>query len=156
MTEAALKEEVVIREPAPTRRFELADLSQHGPWLMKRFAAMLPDVHEIRVAGYLRGLIYDNEHFFRYQDHAVALFQMIHSPGIKTVKIAQERFVWVEDREDKAQLEYAADFYIDARQWAQRMGAERMIVCESSDVPKALIEQRLGRVFDTKVSHARI
>jgi len=42
MAEAALKIEEV-HEPAFVRRFELADLSEHGPWLMQRFAAKLPD-----------------------------------------------------------------------------------------------------------------
>jgi hypothetical protein len=155
MIEAALKE-VELHIPAPTRRFELADLSQHGPWLMKRFAQKLPDIHERFVAGYLSRLVWDNEHFFRYQNHAVALFQLVHSPGIKTTKLVQERFVWVEDREDKAQLEASADFYTDVRQWAKRLDAERLICCEDTDVPKSLIEVRLGRLFDTKISHARV
>ena len=155
MAEAALKIEEV-HEPAFVRRFELADLSRHGPWLMKRFAAKLPDVQEQRIAGYLRGLVFDNEHMFLYQDHAVALAQMIHSPGIKTVKIVQERFVWVEDREDKQQLEFAADFYTHMKAWAKRMDAERIYVCEDTDVPKSLIEARVGRVFDAKISHVRV
>ena len=154
MSEAALK--IEIREPAAVRRFELADLSQHGPWLLKRFASMFPEINEQRIAGYLRGLIYDNEHMFLYQDHAVALAQLVHSPGIKMVKIVQERFVWVEDREDKEQLEMAADFYNHMKVWAKRQDAERIIVCENTDVPKSLIEARLGRLFDTKVSHARV
>jgi hypothetical protein len=154
MTEAALK--IEAHEMAFVRRFELADLSQHGPWLMKRFAAKLPDVPEQRVAGYLRGLIYDNEHMFLYQDNAVALAQIIHTPGIKSGKIVQERFVWVENREDKQQLEFAADFYNHMKQWAKRQDAERIIVCEDTDVPKSLIEARLGRLFDTKISHARV
>ena len=155
MAEAALKLEEPVREPAPVRRFELADLSEHGPWLMKRFAAVFPDVHEQHVAGYLRGLVYSNEHMFLYQDHAVALAQLVHSPGIKPVKIVQERFVWVEDPTDKDQLEAAADFYLEIRQKAKMWDAERIIVCENTDVPKPLIEARLGRLLDTRISHAR-
>ena len=154
MSEVALKSE--IHEVAFVRRFELADLSQHGPWLMKRFAAKLPDVPEQRIAGYLRGLIFNNEHLFLYQDHAVALAQMVHSSGIETVKIVQERFVWVENREGKGQLEAAADFYLHMKQWAKRQDAERIIVCEDTDVPKSLIEARLGRLFDIKIRHARV
>ena len=155
MSEPALKIEEV-REPAFVRRFELADLSLHGPWLMKKFAAVFPDLTEQWIAGYLRGTLYSNEMMFLYQDHAVALAQIVHSPGIKPVKVVQERFVWVEDREDKAQLEAAADFYTHMKQWAKRMDAERIIVCENTDVPKSLIEARLGRLFDTKISHARM
>src|ERR1035437_5147816 len=133
MSEAALK--IEIPEPAAVRRFELADLSQHGPWLLKRFASMFPEINEQRIAGYLRGLIYDNEHKFLYQDHAVALAQLIHSPGIKTVKIVQERFVWVEDRVGKEQLDMAAEFYNHMKVWAKRQDAERIIVCENTAVP---------------------
>ena len=154
MAEAALK--VEPHELAFVRRFELADLSRHGPWLLKRFAQKLPEVPENQIAGYLRGILYDNAHCFLYQDHAVALAQLVHSPGIKTVKVVQERFVWVENREDKDQLASAADFYAHFKIWAQRQGAERIIVCEDTDVPKSLIEAHLGRVFDTKVSHARV
>ena len=78
--ELALIEEV--RELAVARRFEIADLSTHGPWLLKRFATGFPDFSEKQVAGYLSGLVYDNEHLFSYQDNAVALAQLIHSPGI--------------------------------------------------------------------------
>jgi hypothetical protein len=63
-----------------------------------------------------------------YQDHGVALAQLVHSPGIKPVKVVQERFVWVEDKTDKQQSEFAADFYTHMKLWAQRIGAERIIV----------------------------
>ena len=155
MAEAALKIEEV-REPAFVRRFEIPDLSRHGGWLMKRFELKFPDMREQAIAGYLRALIFDNEHHFMFQDHAVALFQFVYSPGIKPVKLVQERFVWIEDKTDKAQLEDAADFYVAAHRWAKSKEAERIIVCEDTDVPKSLIEIRLGRVFDTKVSHARV
>ena len=154
MAELALIEE--IHEMAFVRRFELADLSKHGAWLMKRFSAKFPDMHEKTIAGYLNGLVYDNEHVFLYQDHAIALAQFVHSPGIKPVRLVQERFVWVEDKTDKEQLEFAADFYVHFQQWAKRKDAERIIVCEDTDVPKSLIEARLGRIYDTKVSHARV
>ena len=154
MSEVALKLEV--REPAMIRRFEIPDLSRHGPWLLKRFVAKFPEMTEQGIAGYLRSLIYSNEHAFLYQDNAVGLAQLVHSPGIKPVKMVQERFVWVEDRADKDQLDAAADLYLHFKQWAVRLGAERIIVCEDTDVPKTLIEPHLGRLFDTKITHARL
>ena len=157
MSQTAVIETVEeVRQLALVRRFEPADLSKHGPWLLKRFAMVFPDLPEKYVAGYLSGLIFDNEHAFFYQDHAVALAQMVHSPGIKTVKVVQERFVWVEDIKNKDQLENAAGFYAHIKLWGVRQGAERIIVCENSDVPKPLIEQWLGRLFDTKITHARV
>ena len=156
MSESALKIEEPVHVPAPVRRFEPADLSQHGPWLLKRLAAKFPDMPEKAFAGYLSQLVSNNEHCFLYQPHAVALAQLVHSPGIKTVKIVQERFVWVEDRNDKDQLEHAADFYLEMKMWGKRQDVERMIVCEDTDVPKAMIEARLGRILDTKISHVRV
>jgi hypothetical protein len=155
MAEAAEKIEPA-REMAFVRRFELADLSKHGPWLMKRFAAEFPEVHERVIAGYLRGLIEQAEYMFLYQDHAVALAQLINLPGFQVKRAVQERFVWVEDKADKAQLEDAADFYEHMKQFAQRRDAQTMFVCEKTDVPKELIQQRLGRLFDTKITHARV
>lgn len=154
MAEAALK--IEIREPAAVRRFELADLSRHGPWLLKRFAAKFPELTEQQIGGYLRGIMAANGTQFLYQDHAVAVAEVVFTSGIKRSMIVQERFVWVEDRTDKEQLENAADFYCQMQVWAKGLSAERIIVCEDSDVPKTLIEARLGRLFDTKISHARI
>ena len=154
MTEAAVK--IEIREPAAVRRFEVADLSRHGPWLMKRFAIKFPDLTEQQIGGYLRGLTTANASMFLYQDNAVALAEVAYSAGIKRAMLVQERFVWVEDRTDKDQLDDAADLYDHMKNWAKGLGAERIIVCEDSDVPKTLIEARLGRLFDTKISHARV
>jgi hypothetical protein len=154
MTDTATEEKVHV--PAPVRRFEMADLSQHGPWLMKRFIAKFPDADERYIGGYLSGLVYDNSHMFLYQPHAVALAQIVLSAGIKPVKIIQERFVWVEDRNSKEQLEAAADFYSEMKLWGKRQSAERIFACEDTDVPKPLIVARLGRLFDATVSHARI
>jgi hypothetical protein len=155
MAEAAEKIEPV-REMAPVRRFELADLSKHGPWLMKRFAAEFPEVHERVIAGYLRGLIEQAEYMFLYQDHAVALAQLVCLPGFKIKWIVQERFVWVEDKTDKDQLESAADFYEHMKQFARRRDADTMFVCEKTDVPKDMIQARLGRLFETRTTFARI
>src|SRR5271170_808944 len=123
MMEAAIKVEEAVREMAPVRRFELADLSKHGPWLMKRFALAFPEVPERTVAGYLRGLLEQGEYMFLYQDHAVALAQLINLPGFKVTRAVQERFVWVEDKTDKVQLESAADFYEHMKVFAKRREA---------------------------------
>jgi hypothetical protein len=155
MAEAA--EKIEVREPAPVRRFEIADLSKHGPWLMKRFAEAFKDVPERQIAGYLRGLIESAEYMFLYLDHAVALAQLVYLPGFKMKRIVQERFVWVEDRADKDQLEAAADMYVHMKDFAKRRDCESIFVCENTDVPKNLIENRLGvRLFDTKITHARV
>jgi hypothetical protein len=154
MADAAVKE--VPREPATVRRFETADLNTHGPWLLKRFQAKFPAFTEREIAGYLSGMVYNNEHLFLYQDNAVMLAQMTFSAGIRPERVVQERFVWVRDRKDQEQLEAAADFYTEIKTWAKRQDAQRIIVCEDSDIPKPLIIARIGRIFDTTICHVRI
>lgn len=153
MTEAAVLEKHVSVTP---RRFSTADLSQHGGWILKRLAPLFSDVSEQYIGGWMRGLIADNEHLFLYQPHAVGLAQLVHLPGIRPAKMVQERFVWVEDKADKEQVECAADFYDAFAEWGRGLGAERIVACENTDVPKTKIEERLGRLFDTKISHARL
>lgn len=145
-----------IHAVADIRRFTTADLSRHGGWVLKRLMPLFPDCTEAFIAGWLRGLIANNEHLFLYQEHAVALAQVISSPGLRPGKMIQERFVWVEDKTAKVQLESAADFYEHFAEWGRGMSAERVICCENTDVPKSLIEVRIGRLFDTKISHARL
>jgi len=142
--------------PVTVRRFSTADLSQHGAWILRRLQILFPDMPEQWIGGWMRGLIWNNEHLFLYQPNAVALFQVVSLPGLRPGKMVQERFVWVEDKNDKTQVEFAADFYTAAQDWGKALGAERIITCESTDVPKSMIEQRLGRLFDTKVTHARL
>lgn len=142
--------------PADIRRFGIADLSAHGGWILKRLLPLYPDVPERFIGGWLNGLIGDNEHLFLYQKRAVALAQVVSVPGLKPGKMVQERFVWVEDKNDKNQIEFAADFYLNFAEWGRGMRAERIICCENTDVPKSLIEARIGRLFDTKISYARL
>lgn len=155
MTEAAVLE-VPVHMPVILRRFSTADLSQHGGWILKRLIPLFPDVPEQYIGGWLRGLTGDNEHLFLYQPHAVGLAQLVHLPGIRSTKVIQERFVWVEDKTDKEQVEHAADFYDAFAEWGRGLGAERIFACENTDVPKTKIEERLGRLFDAKISHARL
>lgn len=152
----AIAEVIVPHVLADIRRFGVADLSQHGGWILKRLQPLYPDVQETYIGGWMRGLIADNEHLFLYQKHAVALAQVVNTPGLRPGKMIQERFVWTEDKTDKEQLEYAADFYGHFVEWGRGLRAERIICCENTDVPKSLIEARVGRLFDTKISHARL
>ena len=143
-------------EPAFVRRMEVGDLTKHGPWLMERLTALAPHLTAQNAAGWIRGFIYSNEHLFLYQDHAVALVQAVPGYGLTSMLVVQERFVWVEDKEDKAQLKAAADFYLHIYDWAKLKGAEQMICMESSDVPQQMIEERVGRLFKFETRYARI
>lgn len=150
------KQVEISRIRAPIRRFAPADLSQHGPWILRRLMQMFPEADEHWLAGWLRGNIYDNAHLFLYQPHAVCLAQVIMLPSIKPTRVVQERFVWVEDKNDKDQLDAAADFYEDMGLWALNQRIDRLFVCENTDVPKEKIEKRIGRIFNTTISHVRL
>lgn len=154
MNEAALT--VEPHHAVIVRRFAVADLSEHGGWILKRLAPLFPDVSEQFIGGWLRSLIDNNENLFLYQPHAVALAQIVSTPGLRPGKMVQERFVWVEDKTDKEQIELAADFYDHFAEWGRGQRAERIIACENTDVPKTKIEERLGRLFNTTISHARL
>lgn len=149
-------EKIETYERAIVRRFSTADLSEHGGWILKRLLPLYPDCNERFIAGWLSGLVSSNEHSFLYQPNAVGLAQIVSTPGLRPGKMVQERFVWVKDKADKDQLEHAADFYLSFAEWGRAQGAVRIIALEDTDVPKGLIEARLGRLFDTKVSHARL
>lgn len=146
----------VVRERAMVRRFYPADLSSHGPWIMKRLTQMFPEADEHWLAGWLRGTIFDNAHLFLYQENAVCLAQVVMLPSIKPTQVVQERFCWVKDRTDKDQLESAADFYEDMALWARNLRIDRLFVAENTDVPKEEIQKRVGRVFETKICHVRL
>jgi hypothetical protein len=156
MTDTKTELVEVSRERAAIRRFSTADLSQHGPWIMKRLTQMLPGVDEHWLAGWLRGLIYDNGHLFLYQPHGVCIAQIVTLPNIKPTRVVQERFVWIENKENREQQEAAADFYEDMALWAMNLRIDRMIVCENTDVPKTDIEKRAGRIFNTTICHVRL
>ena len=137
------------------RRFDTADFSKHGKWLLPRMVQHT-GMTEQAAAGWLRNFVFSNEHMFLYQDHAVALAQAVRGYGLRNQLIIQEQFVWVEDRESKSQLADAAAFYDHLLSWARLQGAEQLIAMEASDVPQPLIEERIGRLFKFETRYARV
>lgn len=138
-----------------TRRFELGDLTRHGPWMLKRYME-ITGLPEAQAAGWLRSMLYSNEHMFLYQDRGAALAQIIPNYGIKRQLIVHEIFVWLEDKEDKKLQHRGRDFYAHFVRWGKLQGADMMIVMENSDVPQMLAEQDTGRIFKFETRYARI
>src|SRR5215468_6993166 len=93
------------------RRFELPDLDHHARWFMPRFLKEYPHLNQRAAIGFLRGIIYNNEFLFLFQDNAVARAQLMHSGGLEPEAIVWERFVWVENPADAAQTHAASSFY---------------------------------------------
>lgn len=143
-------------EPAIIRRFQLPDIDRHARWLMPRMLQAYPHLDGRGVLGFVNGLIYSNEYLFLYQPHSVALAQMMSAHTLSPKAVVWERFVWVEDRDDKTQIEEAAGFYDEMHRWAKATGCETIIVEEATDVPHETIKQHLGRIFTRQQQFARV
>jgi hypothetical protein len=150
MPQAALKEE--LPQPNTVRRFNLPDLSAHGPWLLPRLEQAYPHINQRAALGWIRNLLYDNSNLFLYQDHSVALFQLVNVFSLAPKPEIIERFVFCQDGFQKE----GANFYEEVARWAKSQGVERVRVEELSDVSHDLIKDKIGRVFTQEYRFARV
>ena len=151
---AALAEKIEVEEPAQLtmRRFMPADLTRHGGWIMRRLIQAYPNQNERSLAGFLRGIIYDNSSLFLYQDHGVALAQVSNVHTLAHKPIVYERFVFVEE----GYVQQGVEFYGEFERWAKSQGIEQIIVEEMSDVPHDVIKEKLGRLYTRQQVFARV
>ena len=134
------------------RRFEMADLSRHGGWIIKRMQQARPTLSDAQVMTWLKSLIYSSEYLFLYQDHGCACAQTVREETLGGAPVVRERFVFAEEG---FQAE-AASFYTEFQQWARNQGVTTIIVEEMTDVPHDMIKDRLGRLFERKQVFARL
>ena len=152
MAQAALARTV---EPMYLRRFDLADLTTHGRWLIPRLVQAL-ELPEQRLAGWLRGMIDSREYLFLAQPHSAALAEVQQVNGLADRPVVRERFVFAEDVDNVEHVREAAHFYDEFHRWAKSLGAEIIIVEESSNVPHELIKEKLGRIYARQQQFARV
>lgn len=153
MAEPVLK----LVSPAPViRRFDTADLSRHLKWLLPRMTKAYPHMNERAVVTFLQTITYNNEWKLCCSDEAVALAQVMSAHTLDASSIVHERFVWVENPEDKEQVKNAAEFYVEFYRWAKTLGASVIIVEENTDVPHDMIKEKLGRIFTRQQQFARV
>lgn len=125
-----------------TRRFQAPDLSEHGAWIMGRFLKAYPHVPERNAAGWLNGLIFNNECLFLYQPNAVGLAQVERAHTLSPHPIVREHFLFARD---KRFVEEASWMYTEFERWARQLGADTLVVSEGlSDVPVEMVAKRLG------------
>ena len=154
MTQPALQ---LVEKPAPSiRRFDTADLSRHGAWIIPRMMQSFPHMNERAAATFLQNVNYNNEFLFLYADTGVALAQIMSAHTLTAKPIVYERFVWVQNKEDPAQVKHAAEFYTEFYRWAKSQSAEVIIVEENTDVPHDFIKEKLGRIFSRAQQFARV
>lgn len=161
MSDTATAEKIEIAEPPFTRRFERPDIDQHAAWFIPRLIKTFSHLNERAVFTWLLNIMQSNEFMFLYQEHAIALAQVV-AYTVRPENTIEEIFVWCEDPKDKKHVEDAAYFYDHFYQWAKRKGLSTLIVAECSDVPPDLIKKQLGndeqskRLFERKVYFARV
>ena len=147
MSTNVLEKVAPVIEAPRARRFSVPDLSEHGAWVMARFLENYPHLVERNIAGFLRGLVFNNECMFLYQPNAVGLAQVDRGQTLSPVPVVRERFVFARDTQ---YVEEASFMYLEFDRWARQLGADTLLVCEGmTDVPPEIIAKRLGgrRIF---------
>lgn len=144
-------------EPTAVRRFELADISQHGGWLIPRLIRQYPHLTQRTAMGFLNNILYNAEFHFCYAPHAAGLAQLERAHTLNARAIVREKFVWVQDSKNPDHLAEAVAFYDDFIEWGRRCDAEAMIVEESSDVPHEMVRQKFDkRIFVREQKFVRL
>lgn len=138
------------------RRFDTADLTTHAAWVLPRMMKAFPHLSERGIAGFLQTILYNNEYRIMCNDHGIALSQVMSAHSLDASAVVYERFVWVENPEDKDQIRAAAEFYVEFGRWAKTLGAGVIIVEENTDVPHDMIKEKLGRIFTRQQQFARV
>jgi len=144
-----------IEDPA-VRGFNFADMQRHGRWVMPRLLKAFPHLDQRQMECWLRGVMPSPEYLMRYQDHSVALAQVLRSQANAVEAVVHEIFVWCEDPEDKEQQREASEFYSEFAIWAHHLGCKTVMVDNNSDVPQEMIKEKLGRLFERKQWFARV
>jgi len=145
-----------VDEAPSTRRFARPDLDTHGGWVMDRFIKCYPHVLPRNAAGWLTGLIYNNEVMFLYQPNAVGLAQVERAHTLAPHPLVREMFVFART---PGHVKEASWMYVEFDRWAKQIGADTLIVGNGfSDVPVEMIGQRLGnrRVFTAQQRFVKV
>jgi hypothetical protein len=135
------------------RRFGLADLSQHGAWVLPRLIKAYPHLNERTAAGWLRGILESDEFLFLYQPHSVGCAQIMRAHTLAPNAVVYERFVFAQSEDH---LEEAAAFYEEFKRWAKLLSARTIIVEECTDVLHEQIRARLGTIHNTAFKFAKV
>lgn len=144
----AEKVEPVSIEPdfSTLRRFELPDMDRHAAWFTDRIRKAF-EMNDRQLIGWLRTMVFSNEHLFLFQDHSVAMFQIMSAHTLQPQPVIYERFVFAEDKENAEHVAQASMFYVEAMKWGRHLGADAVIVEQRSDVPHEMIRERMGRLL---------
>lgn len=140
----------------PIRKFDTADFSTHGDWILPRMLRVFPHLNERGAATFLQNIVVNNEYLFLFNDEGVALAQVMSGNPLDPKVVIMEKFVWVKDPTDMEMQLRAAEFYACIHRWAKGLGAQAIICEENTDVPHEAIKEKLGRVFTRQQLFSRV
>ena len=147
MADAALK---LDDEFFRLRRVARHDLMEKGQWLCKRLKERWPHLQNGSLLGWLINCCDSNEYLFIRTDKAFLLAQMQKEfvepyPWVKELFVLAETSdaKWPKDsdgetfqsQENASAVHQAAVLYEDLLRWAEKIGANEIIVDKFSDVP---------------------
>ena len=142
---------------APTfRRFSPSDLSDKAAWILSRLTGLYPNKSEVMLANWLRMASNRNDCLFIRTEHAVAFAEVVVLNLMDDHPVIYERFVWCEDKQNINHIEEAASLYEEMKRWAKSMSVPKIIVNQSSDVPKERIKVAIGRLWTEDNLYARV
>lgn len=141
-------------EPADLRvtRFGLPDINDLGMWIVGRLRPKFPHFQDNQLIAMFRARVDSNECLFRRTKHAVAMAELVHETMSPDTRIV-ERFVLVKDPKYVSE---AVQLYDEILRWANSIGAKEIAVCEFTDVPKADIQTKLGRLYVRETIVAKV
>lgn len=144
-TAAALK---IDDEFIRMRRVTRPDLMDKGQWLCGRLRVEWPHLQPAHILGWLTTCCDANEYFFVRTDKAFMLAQM-HRNFYDAHPLVKEIFCFAETDngnpqtkdakahqalENGSAIRQAASLYEDLLRWCQKMGADKIIIDECTDV----------------------
>jgi hypothetical protein len=113
---------------------------------MQRLQLLYANKSEVTLANWLRMLVSRNDCLFIRTDHAIALAEVVVLNLMDEHPVVYERFVWCENRQNNHHIEEAMLLYGELRRWAKSMSIVKVVVNQSSDVPR----ERIGECFWSK------
>ena len=157
MTEPAVKYEIETTDPASflVRALNLPELSDKANWLTGRLKKLFPHFQESHVLGWLRSISGTNgtsNYRLVCTDHAVALSEY-RAEKLAVQPIVIDHFVFIQEGADVAE---GQALYDDMKRWAMSLGASEIQINADSDVPRKLIEERLGKTSSRQVFSVKV
>ena len=181
MADAALK---IEPEYFPSRRVALYDLNEYGAFLCKRMKEYWPHLQDRQILGWLQGCSNgpsSGEYLFIKTERSFLLAQSFQEflepcPWVKEIFC----FAYYEDARYPAEgdtvanyqkqvkesaILQAASLYEDLIRWAQKIGANEIIVDKFTDVPvkddkdpknMSTIKGRMGKLYKAEEIFARM